>query len=64
MNYLLKNQWRIYERMKLISRTGAINLECLAAESNAPRCKPDVVPVCLQNRCVLRSQSTGEIWAD
>ncbi len=53
-----------YLELKHLRRTGATNLECLSAESDAPRCKSDVVPVCLRNRCELRSQSTGEVWAD
>jgi len=64
INGRLEKQWKEYQWAKLKKETGYSAGRCLAHHSNVPRCKSDVVPVCLRNRCVLRSRSTGEIWAD
>ena len=64
INKLWEEPWQEFRLAKRERATGHSGSMCLAKTSDAPRCKSDVVPVCLRNRCVLRSRSTGEIWAD
>ncbi len=64
INRRWEDPWRVFSRKKWEKETGRTVFHCFDAYSPAPRCTHDVVPVCLRNRCVLRSRSTGEVWAD